>query len=90
MAKKPEQMRFFLLVFNSNPLLLNYILITFSMFSCGRESISLSANLIESSVVVMLLLRNNSYQMLRVVQGGILHAGRASTPGTVLDSTEIS
>ena len=70
--------------------LVNYILITFAIFTCGCGSIFLSANLIEPLVVVMLLLRNNTYQMLHMVQGEILHAGRASTPGPVSDSTEIS
>ena len=60
------------------------------MFSCKRGSIFLSANLTEPLVVVILLLHHNQAQMLRTVRGGILPAGRASTPVAVLDSTEIN
>ena len=58
------------------------------MFSCGRGSIFLSANLTEPLVVVILLLHHNPNQMLHTVRGGILHAGRASTSAPVSDSTE--
>ena len=40
---------------------LNYILITFAMFSCGRGNIFLSANLTKPLVMVMPLLRNNPH-----------------------------
>ena len=78
------------ITFNSHQHLVNYILITFAIVSCGRGSIFLSANLTEPLVVVILLLHHNQPQMLRTVRGGISPAGRASTPAAVLDSTEIN
>ena len=71
------------ITFNSKPHLVNYILITFAIVSCGRGSIFLSANFTEVLVVVMLLLRNNPHQMLHMGHGGILHAERANTPESV-------
>ena len=53
------------------------------MFSCGRGSILLAANLTKLLVVVIMLLHRNPNQMLHTVRGGILHAGSASTPAVV-------
>ena len=71
------------ITFNSKSHLVNYILITFAIVSCGRGSIFLSANLTEPLVVVILPLHHNQAQILHTVRGGILHAGRASTPAAV-------
>ena len=68
---------------NSNLYLVNDILITFTIVSCGRGSIFSLANLTEVLVVVKLLLRNNLHQMLHMDYGGILRAKHANTQGLV-------